>query len=170
MNLWTAHWDALSVLVQSRACFPSSVRENIMKAPASSAARSPKRPAPRRSLIGKKKPLQHWLEGFFYPWSPLLPILFIASSKKYKRKAKKMQKSVDKRGKRRYTNQAVPQGTVRIGKTGQELRKKFLTKGFRSDKIIKLHFAGRQWNQRFSVESERNLEKSSWQTQVSVVR
>lgn len=55
MNLWTAHWDALSVPVQSRACFPSSVRENIMKAPASSAARSPKRPAPRRSLIGKKE-------------------------------------------------------------------------------------------------------------------
>ena len=70
MNLWTAHWDALSVLVQSRACFPSSVRENIMKAPASSAARSPKRPAPRRSLIGKKKSLQHRLEGFFYPCCP----------------------------------------------------------------------------------------------------
>ena len=29
-----------------------------------------------------------------------------------KRKAKKMEKSVDKRGKRRYTNQAVPQGNV----------------------------------------------------------
>ena len=78
-----------------------------------------------------------------------------------KRKAKKMQKSVDKRGKRRYTNQAVPRGTVRIGKTGQALRKKFLTKGFGSDKLIKLHFAGCQRNQRFSVESERNLEKSS---------
>ena len=84
-----------------------------------------------------------------------------AFSGRGKRKAKKMEKSVDKRGKRRYTNQAVPRGTVRIGKTGQELRKKFLTKGFRSDKIIKLHFAGRQRNQRFSVESERNLEKSS---------
>ena len=78
-----------------------------------------------------------------------------------KRKEKKMQKSVDKRGKRLYTNQAVPRGTVRIGKPDQELRKKFLTKGFRSDRIIKLHFAGRQRNQRFSVESERNLEKSS---------
>ena len=78
-----------------------------------------------------------------------------------KRKVKKVQKSVDKREKRRYTNQAVPRGTVRIGKTGQELRKKFLTKGFRSDRIIKLHFAGRQRNQQFSVESERNLEKSS---------
>ena len=78
-----------------------------------------------------------------------------------KRKAKKMQKSVDKREIMRYTNQAVPRGTVRIGKTGQELRKKFLTKGFGSDKIIKLHFAGCQRNQRFSVESERNLEKSS---------
>ena len=78
-----------------------------------------------------------------------------------KRKAKKMEKSVDKREKRRYTNQAVPQGTVRIGKTGRELRKKFLTKGFRSDRIIELHFAGHQRNQRFSVESERNLEKSS---------
>ena len=78
-----------------------------------------------------------------------------------KRNEKKMEKSVDKRGKRRYTNQAVPRGTVRIGKTGQELRKNFLTKGFGSDRIIKLHFAGRQRNQRFSVESERNLEKSS---------
>ena len=78
-----------------------------------------------------------------------------------KRKAKKVEKSVDKREKRRYTNQAVPRGTARIGKTGQELRKKFLTKGFGSDKLIKLHFAGRQRNQRFSVESERNLEKSS---------
>ena len=78
-----------------------------------------------------------------------------------KRKVKKVQKSVDKREKRRYTNQAVPRGTVRIGKTGQELRKKFLTKGFGSDRIVKLHFAGRQRNQRFSVESERNLEKSS---------
>ena len=67
-----------------------------------------------------------------------------AFSGRGKRKAKKMEKSVDKRGKRRYTNQTVPRGTVRIGKTGQELRKKFLTKGFRSDKIIKLHFAGRQ--------------------------
>ena len=46
-----------------------------------------------------------------------------------KRKAKKMEKSVDKRGKRRYTNQAVPRGTARIGKTGQELRKKVLDKG-----------------------------------------
>ena len=65
-----------------------------------------------------------------------------------KRKAKKVEKSVDKRGKRRYTNQAVPRGTERIGKTwsgtSKELRKKFLTKGFRSDRIIKLHFAGRQ--------------------------
>ena len=51
---------------------------------------------------------------------------FFASGK---RKEKKMQKSVDKRGKRRYTNQAVPRGTVRIGKTGQELRKKVLDKG-----------------------------------------
>ena len=76
-----------------------------------------------------------------------------------KRKAKKVQKSVDKREKRRYTNQAVPRGAVRIGKTGQEFRKKFLTKGFGSDRIIKLHFAGCQRNQRFSVESERNLEK-----------
>ena len=78
-----------------------------------------------------------------------------------KRKAKKMEKSVDKRRKRRYTNQAVPRGTVRIGKLVKNIGKKFLTKGFRSDRIIKLHFAGRQRNQRFSVESERNLEKSS---------
>ena len=78
-----------------------------------------------------------------------------------KRKAKKMQKSVDKRGKKRYTNQAVPRGTVRIGKLVKSFEKKFLTKGFGSDRIIKLHFAGCQRNQRFSVESERNLEKSS---------
>ena len=78
-----------------------------------------------------------------------------------KRKAKKMEKSVDKRGKRRYTNQAVPRGTVRIRKPVKNFEKKFLTKGFRSDRIIKLHFAGLQRNQRFSVESERNLEKSS---------
>ena len=84
-----------------------------------------------------------------------------AFSGRVKRKAKKVQKSVDKRGKRRYTNQAVPRGAVRIGKTGQEFRKKFLTKGFGSDRIIKLHFAGRQRNQRFSVETERNFEKSS---------
>ena len=58
-------------------------------------------------------------------------------------------------------NQAVPRGTVRIGKLVKNFEKKFLTKGFRSDRIIKLHFAGRQRNQRFSVESERNLEKSS---------
>ena len=72
-----------------------------------------------------------------------------------------MEKSVDKRGKRRYTNQAVPRGTVRIGKLVKNFEKKFLTKGLRSDKSIKLKFAGRQRNQRLSVESERNPEKSS---------
>ena len=131
MKLWTAHWDALSVLVQSRACFPSSVRENIMKAPASSAARSPKRPAPRRSLIGKKETPPASAGGVFLS---LLSMQFTVSSKKYKRNEKKMEKSVDKREKRRYTNQAVPRGTVRIGKTGQELRK-----------------------------TSKNFEKSSWQ-------
>ena len=40
-----------------------------------------------------------------------------------KRKAKKMQKSVDKRGKKRYTNQAVPRGTVRIGKLVKSFEK-----------------------------------------------
>ena len=40
-----------------------------------------------------------------------------------KRKAKKMEKSVDKRGKRRYTNQAVPRGTVRIGKLVKDFEK-----------------------------------------------
>ena len=54
-----------------------------------------------------------------------------AFSGRGKRKAKKMEKSVDKREKRRYTDQAVLRGTVRIGKTGQELRKKVLDKGIR---------------------------------------
>ena len=40
-----------------------------------------------------------------------------------KRKAKKMEKSVDKRGKRRYTDQAVPRGTVRIGKPAKNFEK-----------------------------------------------
>ena len=45
-----------------------------------------------------------------------------------KRKAKKMEKSVDKRRKRRYTNQAVPRGTVRIGKLVKNFEK-ILDKG-----------------------------------------
>ena len=40
-----------------------------------------------------------------------------------KRKAKKMEKSVDKREKRRYTDQAVPRGTVRIGKLVKNFEK-----------------------------------------------
>ena len=34
-----------------------------------------------------------------------------------------MEKSVDKKGKKRYTNQAVPQGTVRIGKLVKNFEK-----------------------------------------------
>ena len=170
MNLWTAHWDALSVPVQSRACFPSSVRENIMKAPASSAARSPKRPAPRRSLIGKKETPPASAGGVFLSLLSLERLRYRAFSGHAKRKAKKMEKSVDKRGKRRYTNQAVPRGTVRIRKLVKNFEKSSWQRG--SD-LIKLSSCTSQDANEINgsrLNPKETLKKSSWQMRVSVVR
>lgn len=134
MNLWTAHWDALSVLVQSRACFPSSVRENIMKAPASSAARSPKRPAPRRSLIGKKETPPASAGGVFLSllslWNGCGMQPFQAAEKE---KQKRWRKVLTKGEKGGILTKLSREGRWGSEKPGQELRKNFEKSSWQRD-------------------------------------